>query len=320
MNTNEQAGRKRPWRPALRVLLSVAILALVGWYFSKLNLSEAWAALKNADYFLVAVAAFINMAVHLPAKSVRWWLMLAPMKRLPQLRVYNYLVAGYAASNILPARMGEVVRIVFVNRDGVPATGAAAVAVLEKVYEFVGMQAIILPLPFVLPALPVEARRLIPLIVIGGIVGAGVMLWLARHGKKKTGSFLARLGEGMSLLHEPRRAAFALALSVFVWCIDAASVVLVMEAVGIAPSFWAAAFVLLGLNLIIALPSTPAQLGLFEGAIVKSFELLGTSQERALAFAVLYHFMQIVPVTAYGGLMLLHYGVPREKTAAASSV
>lgn len=304
-------------RRLARVLLSLVVLAACGWYFAtKVDLRAAWHHLSEARFWLVALAAVVNMVLHLPAKSVRWQLMLAPMRVLPQHRVYNFLVAGYAASNLLPARMGEAVRVLFCKRQGVPVGGATGALVLEKVYELIGMLAIILPLPFVLPELPGYAQKAIPLVAVGGLVGTGVMFWMARHGAKTTGSFLQRLGEGMLLLREPRRATVALLLSIATWAVDAYQVTLIMSAVGIPPSFWGAAFMLLVLNIGIALPSTPAQLGIFEAACVGGFALLGVPQEKALAFAILYHVMQIIPVTIYGGIMLARYGIPRETPTA----
>ena len=318
-------GTPPTWRRTLlRVGVSLVVLGALGWYFwNKVDLAGAWTALLGANYWLVAAAAVINMVLHLPAKSVRWWLMLAPMKRLPQHRVYNYLVAGYAASNLLPARMGEAVRIWFVARDGVPVGGATGTQLLEKVYELIGLIVFVLPLPFFLPQLPRSARLVIAAVGVGGLVAVGVMYWLARHGEKSGGAtrlsrLLKRIGEGMTNLRTPRALALALGLSIATWVIDAWAVLLCMQAVGIEPSFWSAAFMLLGLNIAIALPSTPAQLGVFEGSIVAALAILGLPGERALAFALLYHVMQIVPVTLYGGVMLARYGVPKAPAASLS--
>ena len=314
---SEAAAPRAFRRTLIKVAVSLVVLAACGWYFwKKVDLAGAWSALVQADYWLVAAAAVVNMVLHLPAKSVRWWLMLAPMKRLPQHRVYNYLLAGYAASNLLPARMGEAVRIWFVAKDGVPVGGATGTQLLEKVYEVLGLIVFVLPLPLVLPELPGSARIAIALVGVGGVVGVVVMYFVARHGEKSGGTtrlarLLKKIGEGMANLRAPRALALAILLSIATWVIDAWAVILCMHAVGIEPSFWAAAFMLLGLNLAIALPSTPAQLGVFEGSIVIALEILGLPRDRALAFAVLYHVMQIVPVTLYGGIMLARYGVPK---------
>jgi uncharacterized membrane protein YbhN (UPF0104 family) len=58
--------------------------------------------------------------------------------------------------------------------------------------------------------------------------------------------------------------------------------------------------VLLSLNLAIAVPSTPAQVGAFELGASAPLALLGVPPERALAFALLYHVMQALPTTLAG--------------------
>jgi len=64
---------------------------------------------------------------------------------------------------------------------------------------------------------------------------------------------------------------------------------------------WVAApLVLLALNLAIAVPTTPGHVGAFEAAVVVALELLGCARPAALAFALVYHALMVLPVTAVG--------------------
>lgn len=65
-----------------------------------------------------------------------------------------------------------------------------------------------------------------------------------------------------------------------------------------------AAVVLLAINLAVAVPSSPAGAGAFEGAVVLVLTLSGMAKAPALALALLYHLIQAVPVVLAGALVV----------------
>jgi uncharacterized membrane protein YbhN (UPF0104 family) len=60
------------------------------------------------------------------------------------------------------------------------------------------------------------------------------------------------------------------------------------------------AMVLLSINLALLLPSTPANLGVLEAGAVLALTASGVGAELALAFALLYHAVHLVPGTVLG--------------------
>jgi uncharacterized membrane protein YbhN (UPF0104 family) len=215
------------------------------------------------------------------------------------LSLFRYTLGGYAASNILPARFGEILRVFYLRPHGIPAEGAVGVQLLEKVYEAVGLLVLVVPLPLVLH-LPRVATWSVLVLAIGGLTGAAIMVWMALHHRIPRRGLLARVGQGLAVLRRPRVALWALLLSVVVWVSDAIEVMLVLAAVGIQPSFFLALLALVFINFSIAAPSTPAQVGAFEFGAVLGLGMMGVPQEKALAFALIYHFMQAIPVTLAG--------------------
>jgi len=283
----------------LRVALALAVIVFCIFFFRTIDWPKLGKAVAEARWQLVALAAAVNF-IHLLAKAGRWGVLLSPVGRVGLLPLFRYTLGGYAASNILPARFGEVLRVFYLRPHGIPAAGAAGVQVLEKVYEVVGLMVLLVPLPFVLE-LPPAASKTIGVVVAGGLIAVAVMGWMALHHRIPRQGLLARIGEGMAVLRRPREALLALGLSVLVWCLDAVEVMLVMAAVGLPPGFFAALLVLLFVNFAIAAPSTPAQVGIFEaGAVFALHKILGAPLEASLAFALLYHFMQAIPVTLAG--------------------
>ena len=80
-----------------------------------------------------------------------------------------------------------------------------------------------------------------------------------------------------------------------------------------------AAVVLLGINLAVALPSMPAGVGSFESGAVLVLVLSGMSKEVGVAVALLYHVVQVVPVTLTGLVVAWKTGVRLERLSTAES-
>ncbi|TMB08624.1 MAG: flippase-like domain-containing protein, partial [Deltaproteobacteria bacterium] len=134
---------------ALRWFIAVGLLLGFGWFFAtRLDPAALVRALGGADYRLVLLCAVGHMVILHPLKAWRWSLMLAPMQRISPWTLYQYNLAGCAATNVLPARSGQAVRVVLVCRHGLPVTGAIAVVVLEEILNASVLALIALPLPF----------------------------------------------------------------------------------------------------------------------------------------------------------------------------
>jgi uncharacterized membrane protein YbhN (UPF0104 family) len=304
-------------RRLFRVALTVVVIVFCVMFVRRLDFAKLRDALAGARWQLVAVAALINFA-HLLIKAGRWGVLLAPMGRVSLLQLFRYLLGGYAASNVLPARFGEVLRVFYLRPHGISSAGAAGVQILEKAYEVVGLLLLVVPVPFVLH-LPPLATDTVLLLAIGGLVAAAVMVWMARHHRIPREGWFGRVGQGVAVLRDPRAALGALALSIAIWLTDAFEVMLVMASVGIAPGLATALLTLLFINFFIAAPSTPGQVGIFEAGAVTALTMLGITTEKALAFALLYHFMQAIPVTLAGLEALVLWRSLRAAPAPAAS-
>jgi uncharacterized protein (TIRG00374 family) len=104
-----------------------------------------------------------------------------------------------------------------------------------------------------------------------------------------------------------------------VWFSDAAALVLVLRALGCDIPLAGTVFVMLTLNLAIAVPSTPAGVGAFELGAVAALRVLHVGEGPALAVALLYHVVQVVPVTVLGLPDLLSITRARAAARAGSS-
>jgi glycosyltransferase 2 family protein len=291
-------------RTSLRRLAAVAVLgACVAVLTRQVDLALLGRALASADYRLVALMTAAHLALFLGVKAWRWQLMLATLRWLPVRKLYAYVVAGCAVTNLFPARAGQAVRVALLLKDGVPVAGSVAVLVVEEICNAAVLGLLCLPLPFLLP-LPLHVRVTLGVVAGGALVAILILGWLARAGRSSASGLLRRLADGLGVLREARAAGAVFALTVAMWLVDLGQIALAMNAVALPPSYAGAALVLLFVNLTNAVPVTPGQVGLFEAGAAAACVAVGATPEQGVAVGVLYHMMQFVPETALGLVVL----------------
>ena len=94
-------------RTLIRIAVSLALLALLLW---RLDLSEAARALRYANYFYVIPGlALFGLAKLLV--SQRWRIMMSTFADLPLPPLFGILLVSNLANNIVPARIGDLIRV-----------------------------------------------------------------------------------------------------------------------------------------------------------------------------------------------------------------
>lgn len=304
---------------AIRIIVIAAIAAALWWFIREMDFAHLGEALRTAKIWPLIVAALLNF-VCLWGKAVCWRVMLAPRHKVSVARLFRYTIAAFAASAITPARAGEVLRVwTLKRRDGVPVADTAAVAVAEKLMDGISMLILVAPVPFLLPGLPFWVTGSIALCAaIAIIMFVGLYIAVGRVDPASSGSLVRRFLAGMHVLHSPKRLLGALGVLMLVWAADLGEVAAVLYAVDIHLSVPAWLLILFSLNLTITVPSTPAQVGALELGALAALNLLNVGHEAALAFALLYHALQVFPLIAAGLIFEWRLVLGREGDPAAA--
>jgi len=294
---------------------AIVVIAVLLWLFAReLEWGKLAAALKGARLWPLAVAAALNF-VCLWGKSACWRILLAPKYHVKISRLFRYTIAAFATSVIAPARAGEVVRLwTLKRRDGVPVSDSAAVAVAEKLLDGVSMLILVAPVPWLLPDLPSwVGEAILTCSAIAVAVLLAIYIAVGRVTDREGGSWLRRFIAGFHVVRSPKRLLGSLVALIFVWVCDWLMVTLVLYAVGIDVPMAAGLLILFTLNLTIMVPSTPAQIGALELGALAATDLLGVPREPALAFALLYHALQVVPLLVAGLVLELPLVLGKER-------
>ena len=126
------------WRFWLALVVSALFMLLLLY---QVDLTEIRRALLGANYLYVAPAIALYFgAVYF--RSVRWRYLHSPLRTFPVSRLYPVIVIGYMANNLLPARLGELVRSYYLaRRENFNVSPALATIAVERVYDGVTLLA-----------------------------------------------------------------------------------------------------------------------------------------------------------------------------------
>jgi uncharacterized protein (TIRG00374 family) len=301
---------------ALRIGITLLILAFLVVFATKVNWHDTWRAIRNASMSLLIAAALVNLA-SIVVKGIRWWVFLRPIG-VPSLPLtMRATFAGAGLNNVLVANGGEAARVVFVARSAhIQSARVVATLALERLFELIGY-VVLLALAATFLELPGSLEKVKPFAIAALVAIALLLWWLLRRpevvetiaGPKPT-SWHGRLKEyGARFVHTigevssaPRFVA-ALLLSVVAWALQVATYQMTAHAAHLPMTTVATVAALLAVNLGFALRATPGNVGLFQAAYAATAVAFGFDKDQAIAVAFLIQAQQILPVTLLGVAM-----------------
>lgn len=296
----------------LVAVVGVAVSAVLLWLAVRdAELAAVWKTLEDAQAGLV-LSAILVLAFGYALQAARWR-RIAATPAVGFRTFYGMLLGGLACNNVLPIRIGELLRARWLSREApMPGGRAFGTVALDRACDVVTLAAF---LAIGLQA-ATSAEWVVRLVLgaVAGVVAIATVLVFARlytrrrTRERRSRSRLRRIvRDTVEMLAEPigrRRAAVWLGLSIGTWTLAALAVFLVARSVGIELDAVEAVFVSSALSLGVAIPSSPGYVGTYQWLGVASLGLLDVSVNDALAFAILMHASWYVPTTAAGGVFI----------------
>ncbi|MBI5478810.1 MAG: flippase-like domain-containing protein [Deltaproteobacteria bacterium] len=283
---------------------ATAILVYLVW---RANPSALLTQLAAAEWWPLLLALLLNfLQVWLKAQRLRT--LLQPVQDIPLGRLYRYTMIGYAGNNVLPMRGGDVMRLALLRqRESVPVGAFVGAFSAERLLDGASVVCVAAVLPLLAP-LPGPARAGLAILVGITVLGyVALLLIAARWGRAPEGAgrvrrFIADLARGGRALRKPAPLASCMGTSLGAIACEALIVVLVMRGLGLPLVAAAAPLVILFVNLALVAPNAPGNLGAFEAGAALAVTLCGVSSTGAMAFALAYHAVHLVPLTLVGAI------------------
>jgi uncharacterized membrane protein YbhN (UPF0104 family) len=309
-----------------RVLLRITIGLPLAIFFAWL----AFRGVKIIDFYEIRhlqyswlIAGLIFLFLGYAARTFRWWLMLS---RLNPLVTYSSCVTPYmgsfALNNILPLRMGDVVRTVgFCKRLNLPASSIFATMLIERLFDLVGLLLVL-----ALSTLMVSPPFIPSSVILSGIIAAILAMvgafFLCVIPKKFMGTLLIilsnilphallkhmqpiglKVSESLSLLQGFKSATCTLILSIIAWFLEGTLFWCTAKSLSFGSGL--SAWMALGMaNLATLIPSTPGHVGTFDFFSVIGFTSGGASIHQAQLSTLAIHMAIWAPITIIGLVLL----------------
>jgi glycosyltransferase 2 family protein len=308
----------------LTTIVVVAVTAvLLGYALWQVDLAALGETLASADYRFAA-PFLLTLTVFFWMKAWRWASILEPLGHYSVRQVTPAMMIGFAANNVLPAHLGEIVRSVwFARRYRLRASAVLVSQVLERILDVIAILLLyLLAVPWI--ETPPEAIRISVWIVAGLITAAALIiyamlaspkrvfdLWHLVSGKlpaliqSRGEAMLNDVLEALSSVRSPGRLLRLSINSVVQWSLMALCVWMSMAAVGADISLAVTIIVLTTTVVAVTLPNAPGYLGAVQAAFVFALQPFGVSSESAFAGSVFYLVGNWVPITVAGGLFML---------------
>jgi uncharacterized protein (TIRG00374 family) len=239
------------------------------------------------------------------------------------------MMIGFMGNNVLPARLGEVVRMYLGARllDIAPSQ-VLATLVLERVFDFSAVLLLLgagiiaagdqVPHSILSAGYAAAGVSVIAMIALATFVTwtEAVLRWTAALLRVLpsglAGAVLRQLqlaASGLGALRHPRLLGGIVLSSIAQWFLMACCVYLSCRAVDVAAPLSAAMVVLAVTVFGVMIPAAPGYFGTLHLSFVLALTPFGIADERAMAAAVFYHAVPYLAVTAVGLFYLRDAGI-----------
>ncbi|HXH20661.1 MAG TPA: lysylphosphatidylglycerol synthase transmembrane domain-containing protein [Dehalococcoidia bacterium] len=307
--------RKRFW---FGLIISLAFLA---YFLYRIDLGEIVQNLRQADYVL-ALAAVPLYFVGFWIRAIRWRILLDPVRRVSTRRLYPVVLVGLTANNVMPARVGELVRAYLIGeREKVSKSAALGTIAVDRTFDglvlvailaavtifsgtsagvktvgvgtalvFIGASSVLVTLAFS----PNRARAL-----------ALRVLNLLPHGlEEKVEGLLDNFLTGVQSLRNPAVMVSAAVLTFASWSVETSMYVVVGVAFDLDVGLHVYYLIAAGANLALSILASPGGVGPFEATTKTILLAFMSDAEAAAAYAIGLHALLLGPVTVVGFVLL----------------
>jgi uncharacterized protein (TIRG00374 family) len=313
---------RRVW---LGFLLSLVFLGIFLWQTDWSEIRDAFA---EANYAIALVSLPVYFA-GIWVRTIRWQYLLRPIARIRVARLYPVVIIGLTANNLLPARIGELVRAYLLGeRENVRKAAALGTIAVDRLFDgltlvpmlvitaaFVGVNE-----EFQLPRVDWTVDLFQLAVLMAVLFGAALLvlfvLAFSPAWRDRADSLLMALTpkrfepavtglmhsfvDGLASLRSPADLGVASVTSAVSWMLEATMYYMVGLAFDLDVGFQYYLLVTAAANLAISVLASQGGIGPFELVTKQIMIAAGVSTSLATAYAIGLHALVLLPVIILG--------------------
>lgn len=309
-----------------QTLLIGLVISAVALYLAlrQADWAEILKAFKTARYIYLVPALLLNTLLII-LRGYRWSFL--TKKRLSVADGFWLFNVGFLFNNILPARLGEIVRATLAGRrPKMHFTSALSSIVVERLFDMVSVAVMVgmvllsldLPIEIKIAGAAMGAGALVGIVVLayaahrpeGALkIGVRLMALLPKVDEEKAHSFLKPFIEGLGGVSDWKTFAGGLLLSIAAWLGSGFVGLSLMYAFWDKPPLMHGMMVIAAAGLGIAVPAAPSGVGPYHAAVIGALVTVGYDPNVSRSFAFLLHILGVTQTTIFGIIGLFREGV-----------
>jgi len=306
------------------LLITILALAYALW---DVDFDELGRQLSGGEYWVLAPIMLLLVLFYW-MKALRWVYILRPVGQYTTGEVTPSMIMGFAANNILPAHLGELIRtVIFARQVKKPISSIAITLLVERVFDLVAILSLY-ALAMAVIRTPPESLEIgawfITLLMAGFFATIAIILYkpsLVMNTGNRLGTYLPerfqhRLNDileniihAFSSLRSPALVLTMTAWSLLKWLLMAGILWFTLIAYGTEVTPTICLVLMAVLALAAAVPNAPGYIGAIQAAYIFALRPFGVSEESAFAASILFLVSQWLPVTIAGAIFFIAGGL-----------
>jgi uncharacterized protein (TIRG00374 family) len=307
---------------------AIAVLCFA-WVFHDIRFKELIGSVAAISWWWVAGAVVLDTLSYV-CQGIRWRLLLHPVGRISTYQATQAIYAGLFVNEILPMRLGEVLRIYLLSCWASARFAAIIPSILvERFFDAIwlalafGITVLAIPMPKYL----VDSEGILGFAVLAATI---LFIYLGFHKKRDRAmrpigswshwrpiqwmaSLLDKMASGIGDIGRSRFFYSSFGISLFLLFGQILSFWFVMIAYGLKLSFWHGAAIFLIVHIGTMIPSAPSNAGTYQFFTVLGLTLFGIDKTLAASFSVVVFLVLTIPLWGIGLWVFGHLGLSLKK-------
>lgn len=315
---------KKVWRRLLRRYSGYAIgaIALI-WVFHDVDIGRLAARMLWLEWSWVGLALCIDLLSYF-CRGLRWRVLVSPIGKISILRATQAIYAGQFANQVLPMRLGEIIRTrIMSNWLSADFARVLPSVIIERImdglWSVIGLVFVVVMVP--LPKILEKAGAILGIVIISSTV---VIIYILAERERITNldsaqpemtwrsritGFLKETSDELNRIGFGRVSLTAFGLSFLFLLLQILTFWMLIRAYGLHLPLVAGAAVYLIIHIGTILPNVPANVGVFQFFCILALIMFHVEKTVAAGFSIIVFFLLSMPLWLLGFIALNSSGV-----------
>lgn len=302
-----------------RVIAGLIVgLVIIVILLKRVDIRQLNEILLNVNVSLFVTGLFLKILV-MWIKSYRWEITLRKATGQPIRRSFSASIIGFAGNIILPARLGELLRVSVIDKHNmVGRTLAFTTLGVTQLFDLVFLTGFFLLLSIWATSLyPNHRWEIVSLGLISLLILTSLIIFqkkihsfayfpnyirpiIPKSIEEHLSKFVNLIVKGLNILTEAHAISYVILLTIIIWGVESFAVYLMLQAFNIHANLLMAGFMVVALNLSFAFPITPGNIGIVQAISVVLLGAFDVTQASALTYSIASQGITYIVIVSLG--------------------